>query len=212
MENKPSIDPGILASVALGLLSIMGIALIFFLGRENASRPAGEMTATETPFRYLYLGTEPGLSTLTPEPTSTPISIEPPAATEEPDPNEPPFGTQVPDFPPLVTSTSSNPAFPTNPSFPTQPAVRTSTPTASETIPAVQKNGSCRKIHAMRRKRNAAGATRLRLRLSNIFHCERGVSGFLCGSGELPGTDEKSHGAICQSPRIHRCRLLTSAL
>lgn len=137
MENKPSVDPGILASAALGLLSIMGIALIFFLGRENASRPAGEMTATETPFRYLYLGTEPGLSTLTPEPTSTPISIEPPAATEEPDPNEPPFGTQVPDFPPLGTSTSSNPDFPTNPSFPTQPAVRTSTPTASETIPAV---------------------------------------------------------------------------
>jgi hypothetical protein len=131
MENKPSVDPGILAPVALGLLSIVGIALVFFLGRANASRPAGEMTATETPFRYVYLGTEPGLSTLTPEPTPTPIFIEPPANTAAPDPGEPSFDTPPPDFPPLVTSTSSNPAFPT------QPAVRTSTPTASETIPAV---------------------------------------------------------------------------
>jgi hypothetical protein len=111
MENKPSVDPGILAPVALGLLSIVGIALVFFLGRANASRPAGEMTATETPFRYVYLGTEPGLSTLTPEPTPTPIFIEPPANTAAPDPGEPSFDTPPPDFPPLVTSTSSNPGF-----------------------------------------------------------------------------------------------------
>lgn len=130
-EKKPSVDFSVLVPGALGILSILGIAVIFFVTRADSMRPAGEPVSTATSFRFVYLGTEPSLSTLTPAPTSSPIFIEPPAATEEPDPNQPPFGTQVPDLP-------SFPTFaPTNPAFPTQPAARTFTPTASETIPAV---------------------------------------------------------------------------
>lgn len=126
MENKPSIDPGILAPAILGILSIAGIAAIFFIGRANASRPTAEPPATDTPFRYVYLGTEPGLSTFTAEPTETQIFAEP-GLTRGPTPGN---GS------PLVTSTP-----PTNGGFPTQPAVLTprptSTATATATIPAV---------------------------------------------------------------------------
>lgn len=121
MEKKPSIDPGFLVPVALGVLSILGIIIVLLIGRANALRPSDEPVNTETPFRYIYLGTEPGLSTLTPEPTETPIFIEPPAVTETPNFNEPSFPTFAP----------------TNAVFPTPPFVRTSIPTASETIPAV---------------------------------------------------------------------------
>jgi hypothetical protein len=126
MENKPSIDPGILAPAILGILSIAGIAIIFFLGKGNASRPTAEPPVTSTPFRYVYLGTEPGLSTFTAEPTETQIFAEP-GLTRGPTPGN---GS------PLVTSTP-----PASGGQPTQPSVLTprptSTATATATIPAV---------------------------------------------------------------------------
>jgi hypothetical protein len=119
MENKPSFDIGILAPVALAVLSVLGMAVVFFVNRSNVMRPV-EVSDTATPFRYLYMGTEPGLSTQTPEPTATPIFLEP-APTVEPlfTPPEPPQ---------ILTSVSTKPALPT------QPAVRTPTPTASERV------------------------------------------------------------------------------
>lgn len=133
-ENKPSLDPGILVPAALAALSIMGIAVVFFVTRAESQRPAAEPADTATPFRFVYLGTEPGLSTLTPEPTPT-FEL---ATSELPEPRPPemtefPADTEVPGFP-------SFPTFPpTDPAFPTQPAARTPTPTptASETLPAV---------------------------------------------------------------------------
>lgn len=130
-EKKPSLDPGILVPGALGILSILGIAIIFFVTRAESQRPAGEPVNTSTPFRFIYLGTEPSLSTLTPAPTSSPIFIEPPTDTAAPEPGEPSFDTPEPDFPGFPTFA------PTNPAFPTQPAGRTATPTASETLAAV---------------------------------------------------------------------------
>ena len=122
MDNKPSLDIGILAPIALAVLSILGMAAVFFINRANALRPAEEIPATDTPFRYIYLGTEPGLSTLTPEPTLTPIVIEPSA----PEPTEAPLFTVPPATPVTALSTS------------TQSPVRTSTPTVTETLQAVQ--------------------------------------------------------------------------
>lgn len=127
MENKPSIDPGILAPAILGVLSIAGIAAIFFIGRTNASRPTVAPPETSTPFRYVYLGTEPGLSTVTAEPTETQEFAEP-GLTRGPAPTG---GS------PLVTSTPPVPGgLPTKPSLQT-PAVTTPTVTATETISAV---------------------------------------------------------------------------
>lgn len=116
MENKPSIDFGIVAPVALGVLSVLGMVAIFIINRTNALRPADQIPNTITPFRYLYLGTEPGLSTQTPEPTATPVFIQSSTPTEEP------FFTSTP-LPPFFTSA------------PTKPVVRTPTPT--ETLQAI---------------------------------------------------------------------------
>lgn len=128
-EKKPSVDFGVLIPGALGILSILGIAVIFFVTRAESQRPAGEPVSTSTPFRFVYLGTEPSLSTLTPAPTPSPILIEPPGNGAS-DSDEPSFGTPDPNLP-FGTSTSANQAFPT------QPAARTSTPTATPTIPSV---------------------------------------------------------------------------
>lgn len=118
MEKKPSIDPGILAPLSLGLLSVVGMLVVFFVWRSNSQRPTGEVVSTETPFRYIYLGTEPGLSTLTPEPTLTPLFIELPSPTPE-----------VP--------SANTPGAPFFTSVPTQPIARTPSPTASATLQAV---------------------------------------------------------------------------
>lgn len=114
-EKKPSIDPGLLAPGLLGLLSVVGIAVIFFLVNAEASRPTAEPVSTATQFRFIYMGTEPSLSTLTPQPTPTRFVIETP---EEP-------ATQAP----FLTLP------PTQNGLPTQPAVRT--PTRTPTIPAL---------------------------------------------------------------------------
>ena len=62
---------------------------------------------------------------------------------------------------------------------------------------------------------NAAG-TRLRRRLSKIFHCDRAESGLRtrppAGRGPMRGRRPSIQVAICQSPRIQRWRRLTSAL
>ena len=126
MEDKPSIDPGILVPAILGILSLAGIAVVFILGRQSDIRPADELPDTNTPFRYLYLGTEPGLSTFTAVPTETQAFAEP-GLTRGPTPE---------DGSPLVTSTPpTNAGFPTQSSVQTQPP--TSTPSATSTIPAV---------------------------------------------------------------------------
>ena len=123
MEKKPPIDPGVLAPIILSVLSIVGISAIFFYGRINDSRLPGDVVATDTPFRFVYLGTEPGLSTLTPEPTETPMSAptEFPDLTEIPDINEPSFATFAP----------------TDAVSLTQPSARTPVLTATSTIQAV---------------------------------------------------------------------------
>jgi hypothetical protein len=133
MEKKPSIDLGILAPIALGVLSIAGILAIFYGGLTD-TRPTGEVVSTETPYRYIYLGTEPGLSTLTLEPTETPTSIELPTLTNTPDFIVTPLSTSTP-IPSNVISATSNPT--TNVVLPTQTSSRTPVPTATETLQAV---------------------------------------------------------------------------
>ncbi|HEY5728420.1 MAG TPA: hypothetical protein VIS72_00100 [Anaerolineales bacterium] len=114
MEKKSLIDIGVLAPIVLGVLSVAGILYIFF-GRADVSRATGEPVSTETPFRFIYLGTEPGLSTLTPEPTATPMLVET-----------------------IIATTTSTPTSAlTNPANPTQPLART--PTITPTIQAVLK-------------------------------------------------------------------------
>jgi len=121
MDKKTSLDIGFLAPILLGFLSIVGIGLVFLIGRNANKREPIPVTPTETPFRYIYLGTEPGLSTLTPEATNTPE----PTATALPVP--------VITFVPTNNTNNNNSNTPTQ----TQSVVRTPTATITLTIPAV---------------------------------------------------------------------------
>lgn len=123
MDKKPPVDSGLLAPVILGVLSIVGMAVVYFFWRADATRPVGEAIPTRTPFRYVYLGTEPGLSTLTPVPTNTAFVLEPPTFTDTPEFSKPP----------IVSLTPASP----NSGAATQPIQRTPNPTATPTIPSV---------------------------------------------------------------------------
>jgi hypothetical protein len=107
MENKPTLDLSIIAPLLLGAFSLCGIAAVFVFGRVQAARSLAAITPTDTPFKYVYLGTEPSLSTLTPESTLTPIllptSDEPQFILFTPTPGD--TSTTGPTPPPGVTAT-----------------------------------------------------------------------------------------------------------
>ena len=83
MDKKPSVDIGLIIPIILGACSVFGICLVLLLGRLSATRTIKVADETATPFKFLFLGTEPGISTTTPEeegtateaPTSTAIEF-----------------------------------------------------------------------------------------------------------------------------------------
>jgi hypothetical protein len=92
MDNQPSIDRTLLLPILIGAFSIFGILIILLIGRVNASRASVSEEPTETPFKYIYLGTEPLPSiegTISPESelsTETPFGFEGDAETPTPQP------------------------------------------------------------------------------------------------------------------------------
>lgn len=119
MDTKPSFDRELILPIILGGLSMLGIGVVFMWERLSNARQAVPAADTETPMRFVYLGTEPGLSTLTPEATDTPL----PTVTELVLPPPDAFASAS------VTSTS---IF-----LPTGLPPRTATPTPSATISSV---------------------------------------------------------------------------
>ncbi|HSL47342.1 MAG TPA: hypothetical protein VK897_28135 [Anaerolineales bacterium] len=63
MENKPSIDREILIPILIGGLSIVGIVVVLLIGRAMNAPAEVAATPSATPFQYVYLGTEPAIST-----------------------------------------------------------------------------------------------------------------------------------------------------
>ena len=59
MDKQPNIDRTILLPILIGTFSIFGILIILLIGRMSASRAAVSEEPTETPFKYIFLGTEP---------------------------------------------------------------------------------------------------------------------------------------------------------
>jgi len=63
----------------LGVLSVVGICVVLAMGVRLSERPAAPAPSA-TPFLFEFIGTEPGLSTQTPENTPTPIVLDTPTA------------------------------------------------------------------------------------------------------------------------------------
>jgi len=94
---KPRIDIGLIVPILFGCFSAVGLLVILLFGSLNNSREVVQPNDTETPFNYVYLGTEPAVLTLTPEETV------PPAVTEAP--------VEAPAEAPIVSVTPRPPAF-----------------------------------------------------------------------------------------------------
>jgi len=83
---KSRIDVGLIVPILFGCFSVVGLFVILLFGSLNNSREVIQPNDTETPFNYVYLGTEPAVSTLTPEETMTPADTEAPFASNTPRP------------------------------------------------------------------------------------------------------------------------------
>src|SRR5690349_2612673 len=77
MDNQPTIDRGILLPIILGGFSIIGIIVVLLIGRSLNSPPPVSASPSATAFQYLYLGTEPAITTLTEE-SGIPLLTEAP--------------------------------------------------------------------------------------------------------------------------------------
>src|SRR5512134_1689740 len=87
MNNRHAVDRELLIPIVIGGLSVVGIAVVLLIGRALNSPAEIAATASATPFQYVYLGTEPAITTLVVEGSELPPSEEP--ITEEPAPEAP---------------------------------------------------------------------------------------------------------------------------
>ena len=141
MNNRRVINFELFIPILVGGLSVLGIVFVVLLGRLR-NPPAGiAMTPSATSFQYIYLGTEPAITTLVVEGSELPSTGEP--ITEEPIFEEPiteePI-TEEPVFQSTTTRRASTPVILTQPGTPrtvtgtpsrAPTTTRTSTPSAA---------------------------------------------------------------------------------
>ncbi len=67
MENRPALNREFLIPILIGGISVLGIVAVLIIGSVLSAAPEIVATPSETPFKYVYLGTEPAFTTLMPE-------------------------------------------------------------------------------------------------------------------------------------------------
>jgi len=108
MDNQPSINRDLLIPIVIAGFSVLGIIVVLLVGRALNSPPEIPATPSATPFQYVYLGTEPAITTPLIEESIIPFPTD--------EPIEPPSISTAP-F--LVTNTPSNIILRTNTPRPT---------------------------------------------------------------------------------------------
>ena len=121
MNNQPGFDRELLIPIVVGGLSVVGIIVILLVGRSLNAPAEVPATPSSTPFQYVYLGTEPAITTLVVDGSELP--------TEEPVEEEP---DDV--FPPPATSTRPAVATPIILTPPNGTRTATSTRTRAPTV------------------------------------------------------------------------------
>lgn len=66
MDNQPSSQRELLVPILISALSLIGIIVILLIGRAQNAPAQVAMTPSNTPFQFLFLGTEPAASTIFP--------------------------------------------------------------------------------------------------------------------------------------------------
>jgi hypothetical protein len=99
MNHQRNFDRELLIPLAVGGLSVMGIIVVLLLGRSLNTPPPVTVTPSSTPFRFVYLGTEPGIATLIVDGSELPPTEEPvdgfPTAGALPTFTRPPLATPI---------------------------------------------------------------------------------------------------------------------
>ena len=124
MDNQPSFDRGLIPPALIGIFSVIGICIVLLVYRYNTSQVVVEVTVTPTPFKYIFLGTEPAIST---EPSSEEIAT--PTLEEQ----EPPL-VFTPESPIILTP--STPQIIPSTSIPSTVIVPNATITPASASPA----------------------------------------------------------------------------
>jgi len=131
MDNQPTIDRGVLLPIILGGFSIIGMIVVLLIGRSLNSPPPVSTTPSATAFQYIYLGTEPAITTpLTEElgipfPTEVPVEVTPSVSLPPTLLSSPSVATPNILTPPNTTRTSTSVVLRTN--TPVGPATSTAT-------------------------------------------------------------------------------------
>lgn len=129
MDNQPTVDRSILIPIFLGGFSVIGILVVLLIGRLLNSPAVIAVTPSATRFQYVYLGTEPAITTPLVEDTEL-------APTDEP--IEVPIEEEPTDFP--------TPMVPTLAGTPTRPGASTpiilTLPNATNTLPSTATSAS----------------------------------------------------------------------
>jgi len=129
MDKRSPVDYSLFFAVLVGAGSLLGLCLILALGQFRTEGAEVLPVETSTPFKYAFLGTEPGISTLELE-TSTP---------EEPFPGDTIYPTlnTTPDngFISFPTMTPTRTNVPSSSGSPRPTSTKTFTPTVEETMP-----------------------------------------------------------------------------
>jgi hypothetical protein len=102
MNNQPAFDRSILVPIFLSGFSVIGIVVVLLIGRSLSTPPEVPMTPSATRFSYVYLGTEPAITTPLIEETEIVI-------TDEPIFEEPTFEEPTDPSPPVVVGTPTRP-------------------------------------------------------------------------------------------------------
>jgi hypothetical protein len=138
MDNSPTIDRGILLPIIFGGFSIIGIIVVLLIGRSLNSPPPVSASPSSTQFQYIYLGTEPAITTPLTEESGIPFPTEGPVEATL-DFVSPTSASTSPSIPTLIiltkpntTSTSTSIILRTN----TPSLLPTSTATATLGTPA----------------------------------------------------------------------------
>ena len=98
MDNQPAFERSLLIPIFISGCSVIGIVLVLLIGRSLNSPAEVPVTPSATRFQYVYLGTEPAIT--------TPLGEETEIEDEEPieEPTEDPIFEEPTDLPPVVTT------------------------------------------------------------------------------------------------------------
>jgi len=122
MNNQPGFDRELLIPIVVGGLSVVGIIMVLLVGRSLNAPAEVPPTPSSTPFQYVYLGTEPAITTLVVDGSELPPTGEP--VDEFATPTRLPIATPI-----IFTQPNTTPIILTQPN-----TTRTVTPSRAPTI------------------------------------------------------------------------------